>query len=66
MTKSSNEFELQPSSCTSTSYSPIAKAGMLIRQPAAIVFEAFIDPLVTSNFWFTKGADRLQVGKQIY
>lgn len=44
---------------------PIAKAAMLIRRPVAEVFEAFIDPSVTSRFWFTKGSGRLEEGKQI-
>lgn len=41
------------------------EAQMLIRKPAAIVFNAFIDPNVTKNFWFTKGSDALAVGKNI-
>ncbi|MEA9414731.1 SRPBCC family protein [Flavobacterium sp. PL02] len=41
------------------------EAQMLIRKPAAIVFNAFIDPNVTKNFWFTKGSDKLVVGKNI-
>jgi uncharacterized protein YndB with AHSA1/START domain len=31
-----------------------AKAEMLIRRPVAEVFEAFVDPAVTTRFWFTK------------
>ena len=38
---------------------------MLIRKPAARVFEAFIDPAITCHFWFTKGSDRLEVGKTV-
>jgi uncharacterized protein YndB with AHSA1/START domain len=44
---------------------PIAKAEMLIRKPVAEVFEAFVNPAVTSQFWFTKGSGRLEAGKQI-
>lgn len=44
---------------------PIAKAEMLIRKPVAEVFEAFVNPAITSKFWFTKGSDRLEVGKQV-
>jgi uncharacterized protein YndB with AHSA1/START domain len=44
---------------------PVAKTGMLIRKPVAEVFEAFIDPGVTTKFWFTKGSGRLEVGKQV-
>ncbi len=44
---------------------PIAKTGMLIRRPAADVFEAFIDPDITTQFWFTKSSGRLELGKEI-
>lgn len=44
---------------------PVAKAEMLIRRPVAEVFEAFIDPAITSKFWFTKGSERLDIGKHI-
>lgn len=44
---------------------PVAKAEMLIRKPIAEVFEAFVDPVITSKFWFTKGSGRLEIGKQI-
>jgi uncharacterized protein YndB with AHSA1/START domain len=38
---------------------------MLIRKPVAEVFEAFVDPAITSKFWFTKGSGRLEPGKQV-
>ncbi len=44
---------------------PSAKAEMLIRQPVAEVFEAFVDPAITARFWFTKSSGRLETGKQI-
>jgi uncharacterized protein YndB with AHSA1/START domain len=44
---------------------PVAKSEMLIRRPVADVFEAFIDPAITSRFWFTKGSARLEAGKQV-
>jgi Uncharacterized conserved protein len=44
---------------------PIAKAQMLIRKPAAEVFEAFINPEITKRFWFTKSTGRLEAGKEI-
>ncbi|MBL8688110.1 MAG: SRPBCC family protein [Rhodospirillaceae bacterium] len=43
----------------------VAKAEMMIRRPVADVFIAFVDPLITSNFWFTKGSDRLHMGKTV-
>jgi uncharacterized protein YndB with AHSA1/START domain len=30
-----------------------AGAGMLIRKPVAEVFEAIVDPAITSRFWFS-------------
>lgn len=42
-----------------------ARAEMLIRRPVADVFIAFVDPLITANFWFTKGSDRLHMGKTV-
>ena len=47
------------------SKAPIARTGMLIRKPVADVFEAFIDPTITTKFWFTKSSGRLQTGKQL-
>jgi len=38
---------------------------MLIRKPVSEVFEAFVNPAITSKFWFTKGSGRLEGGKQI-
>jgi uncharacterized protein YndB with AHSA1/START domain len=44
---------------------PVAKAEMLIRKPVAEVFEAFINPEITTKFWFTKSSGRLDAGKQV-
>src|SRR5689334_4372386 len=44
---------------------PMTKTGMLIRKPVADVFEAFINPDVTTKFWFTKSSGRLEVDKQV-
>jgi len=44
---------------------PTTDTGMLIRRPAAEVFEAFVDPEITTKFWFTKGSGRLEAGKQV-
>ena len=44
---------------------PVAKTGMLIRRPVAEVFEAFIDPAITTQFWFTRSSGRLEAGKDI-
>ena len=44
---------------------PITKTGMLIRKPVADVFEAFINPDITTKFWFTGSSGRLETGKQV-
>ncbi len=44
---------------------PVAKAEMLIRKPVAEVFEAFVNPEITTKFWFTKSSGRLEAGKQV-
>lgn len=44
---------------------PIAKAEMLIRKPVTEVFEAFLNPEITTKFWFTKSSGRLEAGKHI-
>ncbi len=38
---------------------------MMIRKPVATVFQAFIDPAVTTRFWFTKSSGKLEAGKTI-
>jgi uncharacterized protein YndB with AHSA1/START domain len=43
---------------------PVAVAEMLIRRPVAEVFEAFVNPDITSRFWFTKGSGRPESGKR--
>ena len=44
---------------------PVAKAGMQIRRPVSAVFEAFVDPAVTSRFWFSRGSGRLAPGARV-
>jgi len=44
---------------------PVVKAEMLIRKPVEEVFEAFVDPAITTKFWFTKSGGRLEAGKHI-
>jgi uncharacterized protein YndB with AHSA1/START domain len=44
---------------------PIAETGMLIRKPVAEVFEAIVNPEVTTKFWFTRSSGRLAVGRPI-
>jgi len=47
------------------SKSPVANAEMLIRKPAAQVFQSFVDPAITCRFWFTKSSGRLEPGKTV-
>ena len=44
---------------------PVASSGMLIRRPVSEVFEAFVDPAVTSRFWFTEGSGRLEPSARV-
>ena len=44
---------------------PQIETQMLIRRPVSEVFNAFIDPDVTKNFWFTKSSGKLEDGKTI-
>ncbi len=44
---------------------PFAKAAMLIRKPISEVFNAFIDPEITTKIWFTKSSGKLYVGDTI-
>ena len=45
--------------------SPVAKAEMLIRAPVDRVFDAFINPEVTTKFWFTSSSGPLVAGKSV-
>lgn len=42
-----------------------AGSQMRIRKPVAEVFEAFVDPSITKNFWFTKSSGKLEPGKTV-
>jgi uncharacterized protein YndB with AHSA1/START domain len=44
---------------------PITNTGILIRKPVAEVFEAFVNPDITTKFWFTKSSGRFEAGKQV-
>src|SRR5919197_4560810 len=48
-----------------TIVAPVARAQMLIRASASRVFQAVVDPTVTSRFWFTRGSGRLEPGKTV-
>ncbi|MBX3501225.1 MAG: SRPBCC family protein [Alphaproteobacteria bacterium] len=38
---------------------------MLIRKPVEHVFEAIVNPEITTKFWFSKGSDRLGAGRPV-
>lgn len=38
---------------------------MLIYRPVAECFEAFVNPEITTSFWFTKSSGRLEIGKKV-
>ena len=44
---------------------PAAATGMLIRRPVADVYEAIVNPEITTAFWFTKGSGRLEAGQRV-
>lgn len=45
--------------------SPVVRTEMLIRRPAREVFNAFIDPRVTMQFWFTRSSGPLEAGHRV-
>lgn len=45
--------------------STIVEARMLIRRPVSEVFRAFVDPNITTKFWFTKSSGPLEPGKNV-
>ncbi len=44
---------------------PSAQTAMLIHKPAAEVFAAFVDPAITTKFWFTKSSGPLEPGARV-
>jgi uncharacterized protein YndB with AHSA1/START domain len=42
-----------------------SKAAMLIRRPVTEVFEAFVNPAITTQFWFTKSSGPLETGNTV-
>lgn len=43
----------------------VVEVQMLIRKPVADVFEAFVNPQITTKFWFTKSSGRLEQGAKV-
>ncbi len=44
---------------------PVVKTQMLIRKPIKEVFEAFVNPAITTKFWFTRSTGKLEAGKEV-
>jgi uncharacterized protein YndB with AHSA1/START domain len=44
---------------------PTVDVGMLIRRPPDEVFQAFVDPAITTKFWFTKSSGRMTPGANL-
>jgi uncharacterized protein YndB with AHSA1/START domain len=44
---------------------PSVQAGMLIRRPPGEVFQAFVDPEITTKFWFTHSSGRVEPGAKL-
>src|SRR5690606_12955383 len=42
-----------------------SKVEMLIRRPVSEVFEAFVNPEITTKFWFTKSSGRLDEHEEV-
>ena len=42
---------------------PTVECQMMIRKPVTKVFQAFVNPEVTTKFWFTKSSGKLEKGK---
>jgi uncharacterized protein YndB with AHSA1/START domain len=44
---------------------PTVNTGMLIRRPPEQVFQAFVDPAITTQFWFTTSSGKMTPGAQL-
>ena len=38
---------------------------MMVRKPILEVYQAFVDPKITTKFWFTKSSGKLEKGKTV-
>lgn len=50
---------------TSSDPALTARAAMLVRAPANKVFDAFVDPSITTRFWFTDATGALAPGARV-
>ena len=48
-----------------THYIPKVETQMLVNRPVQQVFQAFIDTVLTTNFWFTNSSGHLEIWQVI-
>lgn len=44
---------------------PVAELQIVFHAPVSRVFEAFVDPMITTKFWFTHSDGRLEPGENV-
>ena len=44
---------------------PTVQAQMVVRRPIDEVFNAFVDPTITTRFWFTRSSGKLEPGAKV-
>ena len=44
---------------------PTVQTQMLVRRPIDEVFNAFVDPTITTRFWFTRSSGKLEPGVKV-
>ena len=54
-----------PGSDLQLTHAPSVEVGMLIRRSPGDVFQALVDPAITTRFWFTKSSDKLVRGATV-
>lgn len=60
-----NKWDLIERATSTFQEPPVVRAQMLIRKPVSEVFEAFVDPAITTRFWFTKSSGQLEPGASV-
>ncbi len=49
-----------------TPHQPVAKIELLIRNPVAEVFDAFVNPDIITKIWFNRCSGPLEMGKSVH
>jgi uncharacterized protein YndB with AHSA1/START domain len=44
---------------------PTVHVGMLVHKPPSEAFQAFVDPAITTKFWFTRSSDKMTPGAEL-